>query len=79
MEKPSEENKTEKTQRESIKPYVKYSGLAFQMIGALVLAAWGGKQLDAWAGNDKPWFMISLLLLAVISTTLLTILSITKK
>ena len=63
----------------SSKPYLKYSGLAFQMIGALVVAAWGGRKLDAYVGNDTPWFTIALLLLAVIASMILTIVSINKK
>ena len=76
---PEKEQKPEQRRQESIKPYVKYSGMAFQMIGALVLAAFGGRWLDAQVGNDKPWFTIGLLLVAVLATMILTIVSINKK
>lgn len=80
MENPSEKDKNpEQRRQDNIKPYVKYSGMAFQMIGALVLAAFAGRKLDAYMGNDKPWFTIGLLLLAVIATMILTIISINKK
>ncbi|RIJ37469.1 AtpZ/AtpI family protein [Pontibacter oryzae] len=73
------DKKPEQRRQDSIKPYVKYSGMAFQMIGALVLAAFAGQKLDDYMGNEKPWFTIALLLIAVISTMVLTIVSINKK
>ncbi|AKD05538.1 AtpZ/AtpI family protein [Pontibacter korlensis] len=76
---PEKEQKPEQRRQESIKPYVKYSGMAFQMIGALVVAAFAGRKLDAYMGNEKPWFTIALLLVAVIATMVLTIISINKK
>lgn len=76
---PEKEQKPEQRRQDNIKPYVKYSGMAFQMIVALVLAAFAGRKLDAYMGNDKPWFTIGLLLLAVVATMVLTILSINKK
>ena len=80
MDTSSEKDKKPEQQRqENIKPYVKYSGMAFQMIGALVLAAFAGRKLDEYAGNQKPWFTIGLLLLAVVATMILTIISINKK
>jgi len=79
MENTPEEKKAEEQRQDNIKPYVKYSGMAFQMIGALVLAAFAGMKLDDYAGNDKPWFTIALLLVAVVATMVLTIVSISKK
>lgn len=73
------DKKPEQRRQDSIKPYVKYSGMAFQMIGALVLAAFAGQKLDDVVGNEKPWFTIALLLIAVIGTMVLTIISINKK
>ncbi|MCC9168450.1 AtpZ/AtpI family protein [Pontibacter harenae] len=62
-----------------IKPYLKYSGMAFQMVGVLVLAAFAGIKLDDYFNTTVPWFTIILLLLAVIASMVLTIISITKK
>ncbi|GHA65949.1 AtpZ/AtpI family protein [Pontibacter akesuensis] len=75
---PDKEDKPEKQRQDNIKPYVKYSGMAFQMIGALLLAAWAGQELDEYMGNKQPWFTIVLLLVAVVATMVLTIISITK-
>ena len=79
METDHQENKAEKARQDNIKPYVKYSGMAFQMIGALVLAAFAGMKLDDYFATDKPWFTIVLLLLAVVASMVLTILSLNKK
>lgn len=79
MNQDPEKDKRTQERPGGIKPYVKYSGMAFQMIGALVLAALAGRWLDGAVGNQKPWFTISLLLVAVIATMVLTILSINKK
>ena len=62
-----------------VKPYLKYSGLAFQMIGVMVLAAWGGTKLDEHFATENPWFTISLLLIAVVASMVLVILSLNKK
>jgi F0F1-type ATP synthase assembly protein I len=64
---------------DSFKGYLKYSGLAFQMIGAMVLAAWGGSKLDEAMGNENPWMTIVLLVVAVIGTMVLVIISLSKK
>lgn len=62
-----------------VKPYLKYSGLAFQMIGVMVLAAWGGMKLDDHFNTQNPWFTIGLLILAVVGSMILVILSLNKK
>ncbi|MBD1397256.1 AtpZ/AtpI family protein [Pontibacter sp. JH31] len=64
---------------ESFKSYLKYSGLAFQMIGAMVLAAWAGTKLDETMGNENPWMTIVLLVLAVVASLVLVIMSLNKK
>ena len=64
---------------DSFKPYLKYSGLAFQMIGAMVLAAWAGGKLDESMGNENPWMTIVLLVVAVVASMVLVILSLNKK
>jgi ATP synthase protein I len=42
--------------------YIKYSAFASQMIITLLLAGWGGKKLDAWMENPKPYFTILLMM-----------------
>lgn len=48
-----------------IKDFAKYSGIAFQMIGIILVTTWGGIKLDNLAGFDKPVFTIILSLLGV--------------
>ena len=64
---------------DSFKGYLKYSGLAFQMIGAMVLAAWAGSKLDERMGNKNPWMTIVLLVVAVVASMVLVIVSLNKK
>ncbi|WP_230679941.1 AtpZ/AtpI family protein [Pontibacter rufus] len=64
---------------DNIKPYLRYSGLAFQMIGVMVLAALAGMKLDDYFHTRNPWFTIVLLLVAVVASMVLVILSLNKK
>ncbi|WP_299817812.1 AtpZ/AtpI family protein [uncultured Pontibacter sp.] len=74
-----EETPPKKPKGDNIKPYLKYSGLAFQMIGAMVLAAFAGMKLDEHFQTQNPWFTIILLVVAVVATMVLVILSLNKK
>ena len=47
-------NKKAKAKRK-IKSYVKYSGLAYQLIGLLVVAIFLGLKADAYMGNEKEY------------------------
>ncbi|MFB9863236.1 AtpZ/AtpI family protein [Rufibacter immobilis] len=62
-----------------IKPYLKYSGLAFQMIAVMAVAAIGGRKLDAYFQNSTPWWTLSLLIIAVFATMYSVIVSLTRK
>ncbi|WP_242922065.1 AtpZ/AtpI family protein [Pontibacter liquoris] len=73
------EQKPKPSRQDNIKPYLRYSGLAFQMIGAMVLAAFAGMKLDDYFQTQNPWFTIVLLLLAVVASMVLVILSLNKK
>jgi F0F1-type ATP synthase assembly protein I len=48
-----------------VKDFARYSGIAFQMIGIILVTTWGGTKLDKLAGNEKPVFTIILSLLGV--------------
>ncbi|MEJ8803726.1 AtpZ/AtpI family protein [Pontibacter sp. H249] len=74
-----EKSPSEKQNGDNIKPYLKYSGLAFQMIGAMVLAAFAGMKLDEYFQTQNPWFTIVLLVIAVVVSMVLVILSLNKK
>lgn len=74
-----EENKLQKREKEGVKPYLKYSGMAFQMIGVLVVAAFAGMKLDEYYETENPWFTIVFMLIAVVTTMVMTIVSLNKK
>jgi F0F1-type ATP synthase assembly protein I len=48
-----------------IKDFARYSGLAFQMIGIILVTVWGGVKLDKLTGWHTPVFTIVLSLLGV--------------
>jgi len=48
-----------------IKDFGKYSGIAFQMIGIILISVWGGIKLDKLTGWHTPVFTIVLSLLGV--------------
>ena len=48
-----------------LKDFGRYSGIAFQMIGIILITTWGGIKLDKLAGTKTPVFTIILSLLGV--------------
>lgn len=68
-----------KQNRSQLNTYIKYSGLAFQMIAVMGLAVWGGMKLDDAVGNTFPAFMIVLSLLAFTASLIVTIRSLPKE
>lgn len=34
--------------------YVRYSGMAFQLLALIFIGVWLGGKLDAWQENEKP-------------------------
>ena len=49
----------------ALKDFARYSGLAFQMIGIILITTWGGIKLDKLLAFEKPVFTIILSLLGV--------------
>jgi F0F1-type ATP synthase assembly protein I len=45
--------------------YARYTGLAFQMLGIILVTVWGGTKLDKLTGWHTPVFTIILSLLGV--------------
>ncbi len=48
------------------KGYVKFAGLAFQMLAAILLGVWLGMKLDQWLGFKYPIFTIVLAFLMLL-------------
>ena len=59
--------KNKKNSSSEANGYVRYSGLAFQMMITIGLGVWGGIKLDQWLGL-RPLFTVVLSLLAVIGS-----------
>ena len=81
MEQPKKKlSESSNQQKQSqLNSYLKYSGLAFQMMAAIGLAVWGGMKLDAWLEMRFPVFLISLTLMSVAATLIITIKSLPKE
>jgi len=54
-----------KTGSKEVNYFARYTGLAFQMFGIILITTWGGVKLDKLTGTDKPVFTIILSLLGV--------------
>jgi F0F1-type ATP synthase assembly protein I len=62
----SQKKKNQKNQgSKGIKDFARYSGIAFQMVGIILVTVWGGKKLDELTGFRVPVFTIILSLLGV--------------
>ena len=46
---------------------LRFTGIASQMVGALVLGIWVGKELDRYFGNDKPFATLIAMFVALIA------------
>lgn len=62
---PSKKKKPINFRNKGIKDFARYSGLAFQMIGIILITTWGGVKLDKLTGWHTPVFTIVLSLLGV--------------
>ena len=58
--------------------YVKYSGLAFQMIITCGLATWAGYRIDQYFDFKFPGFTLGFLLISLIGIIYWLIISVTK-
>jgi F0F1-type ATP synthase assembly protein I len=63
-EEPEQQNPKNRRNK-GIRDFARYSGLAFQMIGIILITTWGGIKLDKLTGTGKPVFTIILSLLGV--------------
>ena len=59
--------------------FLKYSGMAFQMMAVMLAAAYGGQWLDGYFQNKQPWFTLVLLLIGVVASVYITIRTVTKQ
>lgn len=76
---PNQPQTPKKRSQDQFKTYIKYSGLAFQMVAVLGLAVWGGMKLDDKMGNGFPLFTIIFALIAFAGSLIVTIRSLPKE
>jgi F0F1-type ATP synthase assembly protein I len=62
---PLKKKSPKKPESKGIKDFARYSGLAFQMAGIILVTTWGGIKLDKLLGFRNPVFTIILSLLGV--------------
>lgn len=75
---PQKESPQEETKK-SANAFMRYSGMAFQMIVVLLVAAYAGQWLDDRYQNKQPWFTLVLLLIGVTASMYLIIKTVTKQ
>ncbi|WP_224995427.1 AtpZ/AtpI family protein [Cesiribacter sp. SM1] len=80
MDQPKKKSESSNQQKQSqLNSYLRYSGLAFQMMAVIGLAVWGGMKLDAWLGMRFPVCLVTLTLMSVAATLVITIKSLPKE
>lgn len=82
METPKEKKPTgsnNQQKQSQLNSYLKYSGLAFQMMAVIGLAVWGGMKIDAWLNMKFPVFLVTLTLVGLAATLIITIKSLPKE
>jgi F0F1-type ATP synthase assembly protein I len=74
-----EKSPNQKQQQSQLNEYLKYSGLAFQMMAVIALGVWGGIKLDEWTGWKFPVFTVVLSLVAIAGSIIALIKSLPKE
>lgn len=59
--------------------FLKYSGMATQMLGTILAFTWGGYKLDEWQQNKVPVWTLVLSLVSIAASLYLLIRSFTKQ
>jgi F0F1-type ATP synthase assembly protein I len=55
--------------------YLKYSGLAFQMIAVILLSWWIGHKIDRWTETGTPIFTVIAILTGIIVSLVVVIIN----
>ncbi len=74
-------NKTNDSQRNKnrLKNYAKYSGMAFQMMGIILMGTFAGFQADKWLELKFPVFTVSGVIISVIVAMYFAVKDLLKK
>jgi len=79
LEKTDKEKSSLRKQQKPLNNYLKYTGLAFQFLAAILLGFWLGKWLDGVSQNEKPYFTMGLMMLFLGATLYKVIRDITNE
>ena len=66
-------------QNKGLKNFARYSGMAFQMLGIILVTTWGGVKLDKLTGWKTPVFTVILSLFGVLAAMFVVIRDVTKR
>jgi F0F1-type ATP synthase assembly protein I len=73
------EKNPKRQSNKGIRDFARYSGLAFQMIGIILITTWGGIKLDKLTGWKTPVFTIILSLFGVFAAIYFSVKDFLKK
>lgn len=73
MEEEQNQKQPNKPLNKGVQNFARYSGIAFQMIGIILLTTFGGIKLDKLTGWETPVFTIVLSLLGVFAAIYVSI------
>ncbi|HYG39915.1 MAG TPA: AtpZ/AtpI family protein [Cytophagales bacterium] len=79
MEKDPKIPQKNQSPKKQLNNYIKYSGLGFQMIGAIILTGWIGSVIDSKMGTTNNIWTLVFMLLGVVASIFLLIRSVTKE
>lgn len=79
MEEQQNQKNQKKPSNKGLDNFARYSGIAFQMIGIILLTTFGGVKLDKLTGWETPVFTIVLSLLGVFTAIYISIKGFLKK
>jgi F0F1-type ATP synthase assembly protein I len=68
-----------KKQQKPLNKYLKYSGLAFQFLAAMLLGFWIGSWLDIYFQLERPWGTMGSIMILLIATLIKVIRDITNE
>jgi F0F1-type ATP synthase assembly protein I len=53
--------------------FLQYSGIGFQMLGAIAFCGWLGHWADGKIGTERPWFLLAGMLFGVVASIFVAI------
>jgi len=59
--------------------YLRYSGLAFQLVATILIFVYLGRWLDQYIENETPWFTLLFAIIAVVGSMYRLIKGLTKE